>query len=499
MTAVTSVAAPTPAALSAPSTPPAETPPYLLPDTVAERIARGRVAENTADKINPGLVAAGPPSYFRTYEQVKTALFDLQAKYPNLVQIRDIGDSYEKTTGAADRDILDMTLTNKNAKGPKAIVQHVGGIHAREIANPELLLTFAKQLLEGYGRDPEATAALDNREIDLVPLLNPDGHAFIERAYSRQPRGDLMKRKNASGANGQGTDLNRNFQFHWGGAGASSSPFSETYRGASAASEPETKAAQAFMAERKPTMFTDWHSYSRLNLYPWGDTNAKAPQYEGFKALAEKYSTFNHYSPIQSIQLYPTTGTTDDHAYGTHGIAGMAVETGDAFHQTDQQFAETLRENLPVLWYGTKVAPSPFELVKGPDAIDVVINPESKTVQAKINDTANGANALVAAEIVLDPNAAPGTGVSLTAADGQFNTPTEQVGGSFASLFPGDAPTPKPGTLAYVRGRDSKGNWGPLTAQWLAAPAAPKPPTTPTPPATPPTTPPPSTPPPPQQ
>jgi hypothetical protein len=158
----------------------------------------------------------------------------------------------------------------------------------------------------------------------------------------------------------------------------------------------------------------------------------------------------------------------------------MAVETGDAFHQSDQQFQQTMRENLPVLWYQTKVAPAPFDLVKGPDALDVVVNPESKTIQAQINDASNGRDQLVAAEVVLDPNAAPGTGVALTAADGSFNSTTEQVGGSIETLFPNGAP--KPGTLAYVRGRDAKGNWGPLTAQWLAAPATPTPPPPPAPP-----------------
>ena len=50
--------------------------------------------------------------------------------------------------------------------------------------------------------------------------------------------GDLMKRKNTSGQNGQGTDLNRNWpEKNWGKAGSSRSPSSDTYMGPSPGSE----------------------------------------------------------------------------------------------------------------------------------------------------------------------------------------------------------------------------------------------------------------------
>jgi len=169
----------------------------------------------------------------------------------------------------------------------------------------------------------------------------------------------MMKRKNASGVSGEGTDVNRNFGFHWGGPGASSSPGNETYRGATAASEPETQAVQEFTKNLKANVFTDWHSYSKLDMYPWGDTKVKAPDYVGLKAVAEKMATMNHYSPMQSVALYPTTGTTDDNAYGAYGIPSWAVETGDSFHQDDKEYAQTLAENLPVLQYEAKIALEP--------------------------------------------------------------------------------------------------------------------------------------------
>jgi len=442
------------------------------PDVVRARVEAGRVAE-MSDGIEADFGARPAPGYFRTYEQLKTALYALQEKYPNLVEVRDIGDTAEKLAGTADRDVLALVLTNKAKTEHKPSTLHVGGIHAREIANPELLMTFADQLLTGYGSDAEATMLLDSRETVLVPMLNADGHAVVERGFAGTANGNTMQRKSTmNGDPAKGTDLNRNFEHHWGGPGASPSERNETYRGPSAASEPETQAIQRYVDAHKPDFFIDWHSYSQLNMYPWGDTKDKTKDFAAFDALARKFTTWNGYSPMQSIQLYPTTGTTDDTVYARTGKAAMCIETGTSFHQSDADFQKTLAGNLPILDYVARISDSPFERVFGPEASNVVVDPITHTLQAAISDANNGGQAVAAAELVLDPHAAPGTGVALTPADGSFDAPGEQVTADLAQLG-GTASAAAPGTLVYVRGRDAAGNWGPLSPQWLNGPATP--------------------------
>ncbi len=124
-----------------------------------------------------------------------------------------------------------------------------------------------------------------------------------------------------------------------------------------------------------------------------------------------------------------------------------------------------------MLSYAVKIADSPFTRVFGPDAFDMVVDPSTKQVAARISDANNGKQVLAGAELVLDPAAAPGSGVALTAADGAFDEVDEQVAGDAAAL-PGLAGDAADGTLVYVRGRDAQGNWGPLAAQWLTGPAA---------------------------
>lgn len=458
---------------------------YLHPDVVADRLKLGRIAEYTHGTLPPGTLERGAPSYFRSYVQVKEALSALETAYPDLVEVIDIGDSSEKVSGSADRDILLLRITAKGInEGQKPTAFHIAGEHAREIANPELTLRHAKELLAGYGTDPEATALLQTRVIEIVPMMNPDGHAVVERGYAQAKSGNLMHRKNTSAP--AGTDLNRNYDFHWGGSGASTNPRSDTYRGSAPASEPEVQAIQQRVSAVKPGIMIDWHSYSELNLYPWGDTKSPTPDHAGLDALARKFSTWNGYTPQQSIKLYPTTGTSKDWAYGTHRIPGFTIETGRTFHQSDAEFERVWGENKPIFSYVAKIADAPLSRVYGPevgaDIVTKAVSADSAnstgqasdntankdtfalSVSALVSDINNGGQALAGAELVLDPFAAPGTGITMSAADGAFDSATENVVARISLDRTRSSDEPQ---LIHLRGRDVNGNWGPLTAQWI--------------------------------
>jgi hypothetical protein len=153
------------------------------------------------------------------------------------------------------------------------------------------------------------------------------------------------------------------------------------------------------------------------------------------------------------------------------------IESGTAFHQSDKQFAETWALNSPIMSYAAKIADKPYELVKGPDILDVLVAANAPGIKkgtarlsAQVSEMSTGQQAIKAAEWVLDPKIEAGKGTALAAGDGAFDSPTEVV--------TGDLPAPTgERQLVYVRAQDAKGNWGPATAQWLA-PAATKPPNT---------------------
>ena len=91
----------------------------------------------------------------------------------------------------------------------KPIIWIEAGIHAREWISPAVATFIVRELVEDYDEHPEY---LDNFNWYLLPVANPDGYAYT---FSK----NRMWRKNRSpqGKNCTGVDLNRNWDFHWGG------------------------------------------------------------------------------------------------------------------------------------------------------------------------------------------------------------------------------------------------------------------------------------------
>src|SRR6185503_8419515 len=122
----------------------------------------------------------------------------------------------------------------------------------RELVNPDGLISWAFDICEAYTSGTGLTygqttfdadtikSLLESLDIFIVPLVNPDGRAFV-----LNPDGDAFWRKNRAD-NGpdtcQGVDLNRNCDLLFdSGIGSSSDPCSDIFRGPSAFSEPETR------------------------------------------------------------------------------------------------------------------------------------------------------------------------------------------------------------------------------------------------------------------
>ncbi len=440
--------------------------------------------------------AGGIPGYpcYRTVEETYAAAEEIAADHPGLATWVDAGDSWEKTAGAGGYDLRVLRLTNADggdADRPKLLV--TAAMHAREYATAELVLRFAERLVADYDTDPDATWILDHHEIHLMFHMNPDGR--------KQAETGLWWRKNTNRAYcdpdgyDRGADLNRNFPFRWGCCGGSDgAPCGTTYRGPAPASEPETQAVRAYLSrlfpDRRPEeldapapddtagLYIDIHSYSRLVLWPWGSNSDAAPNGTQLTTLGRKLAYWNGYTPEQSIGLYPTDGTAKDHAYGTLGVAAFLFEIGTRFFQPCADFEATiLPDNLPALRYAARVVRAPYLLPAGPDAAALFLDVDSVppgtpvTLFATLDDTrynhANGAEPsqpIAEAEYAVDtPFWADGAvTAALSPSDGRFDTETED---GFGVLETSDLTLGR--HFLYVRGRDTDGNWGPVSAVFL--------------------------------
>ncbi len=478
----------------------------LRRDQAAPVDANTRKAASAAAAAGETLAAAAVapmtiPGY-TCYETVEETFLQAQAfvtSKPNLASWIDVGDSWEKTVALGGYDMGVLVLTNSAIAGPKPKLFVNSAIHAREYTTAPLNLEFARWLVNGYGVNADATWILDHHEVHLMLHTNPDGRKRAETG--------LSWRKNTNQAycgatsNTRGADLNRNFSFTFnstGGQGSSSDMCNLTYRGASAASEPETQAIEGYVRSLWPDqrglnqsdasarttsgMHIDLHSYSQLVLWPWGTTSTPSGNATDLQTLGRKLAYFNGYTPQQSIGLYPTDGTSDSISYGELGVAAFTIELGTSFFQSCSTYNNTIKpKNLNALIYAAKVVRAPYITPSGPDISVLALSGTAATTGVQIGTSVtltgtatdtrysnvNGTQVtenIAGAEYYIDtpPWVAGAVPTVLTATDGAFNAKTEAIRGiiSTSSLAIGKH-------TVYVRSQDVAGNWGPFTAVFL--------------------------------
>ncbi|CAG2101594.1 unnamed protein product [Medioppia subpectinata] len=197
---------------------------------------------------------------YQRLPKIHSFLDTIVSKNTGIASVETIGTSYE------GRPIKIIRIGDGNEKKNKPIIFIESGIHAREWISPATTQCFGQYLVQGYkARNSDITALLQKFDFYILPVLNPDGY---EHTHTR----DRMWRKTRKPyGNCMGADPNRNFGYQWGGQGASTNPCSETYRGPSAFSEPETKAVSDYVLRNKDRIkaYLAVHSYGQYFLYPW--------------------------------------------------------------------------------------------------------------------------------------------------------------------------------------------------------------------------------------
>jgi carboxypeptidase T len=286
---------------------------------------------------------------FHTFNEIVRILDTLTLLYPNIVSTKlNLGSSQEARTIWGIK-ISDNPNINESATEPMAYYD--GLHHAREPMAMEVQLYYMYWLCENYGTNPEATYLVNNREIFFVPCVNPDGYVYNQ---TTNPTGGGDWRKNRRNNGGSyGVDLNRNYSYGWGlNSGSSGTPSSDTYRGPSAFSEPETQAIRDFLLLRHPKIGLSLHSVSGsiLNPYSYCDT---AIRYDLYSDWSSDFGSTNQYlyGTVNEMLQYYSSGTTRDYMHVT-GTYGWTVEmSGSDFWPASSEIVPLNSLNLPMMKY----------------------------------------------------------------------------------------------------------------------------------------------------
>jgi hypothetical protein len=303
-----------------------------------------------------------PRGWFDDYkspEQVRAYADGLVAAHPTLVSIETAGHSLQ------GREIYVVRLKTGTESKPILLLNSVQ--HAREWITVMTSMYIADQLALGYGVDPRVTALLDEYEVAIIPIVNPDGYAYTwtnDRFWRKN------RRPNAGGT--FGVDNNRNWGFAWGSDnGSSGSGSSETFRGTAPFSEHENIALRDWTLDNPGVVLNlDIHSAAQMILYPWGYKPQSMTMVDGIRNLslgmrsAILASSGATYKAGQAYQtLYSMSGCSIDWFYGELGIYTWTVEVrGPGFNPPPTVILPTAREiHQALLWLGENLCLTDFD------------------------------------------------------------------------------------------------------------------------------------------
>jgi hypothetical protein len=239
----------------------------------------------------------GSREAYHSYAEIIALADSLVEHFPEICQKTVYGMSIQNRQLAALK-ISDNVAVDET----EAEVMFDGGIHGDEIGAAENVIRFARDLCLGYGVDDEITNLIDNREIWLYLMVNPDG------------------RENMSRYNAAGVDINRDWPFMWNGEGSSSGP----------ASQPETKALRNCAYNNQFVIHTTYHSGTEYISCPWSYRSSQPADLPGILHLAGVYADESGYANIDYGQgntgMYPINGSSKDFNYGALGSVSWSME-----------------------------------------------------------------------------------------------------------------------------------------------------------------------------
>ncbi len=257
--------------------------------------------------------------FYPTYEAYIDIMNQFQADYPDICQVYSIGQSVQ------GRELMVAHITdNPDQVEAEPQVFYTSTMHGDETTGYILALHLIDYLLFNYGSSPRITAMIDNMDIYINPLANPDG------TYA----GGNNTVNGATRYNANGVDPNRNFP----DPVAGDHPDGEAW-------QLETLAMMDFANNHHFTISTNWHGGAEVFNYPWDTKYELHPDDDWWIYTGRQWA--------DTVHLHSNTGYFTDLNDGiTNGAAWYIVQGGrqdymNYFHHCREVTIELSAEKLP--------------------------------------------------------------------------------------------------------------------------------------------------------
>jgi len=285
---------------------------------------------------------------YKDPERVEALMRGYHERYPEITKLVEIGRTHE------DRPILAIKISDRaDVAEDEPPVMLNSAHHGVELLSTEFAIDAMAQLLEHYDDDKQIRRFVDELEIWIVPLVNPDGNAVhMDRALFAGRKNARDADENGRFGKADGVDLNRNYPFRWGTQGelaSSSDPRHRWYRGPRPGSEPETQAMMRLADSEHFVASISYHTWGTVILSPYTIDDVDNPEPDEAWPIAEAMASGAGVQPngrTYRVQrnIYSVTGVDQDWFRAAHGTAAFLVE-GIWHNPSDEKRIEAVEAN----------------------------------------------------------------------------------------------------------------------------------------------------------
>ncbi len=258
---------------------------------------------------------------YHSYTELTADMAAWAAAYPSITQLISIGNSFE------GRELWALKISdNPGVQEFEPEIQWIGAHHGNEIMSVEVCYYMAEYLLENYGTDPQVTWLVNEREIWIIPMLNPDGHT----AGSRY--------------NAQGTDLNRNYLCPCG------------CNAGTAFSAPESRALRDWNARMNPVTSLTFHTGAVYVNYLWDYTYSPTPDEPMIITISNVYGALSGLPVTNGADWYIIHGSCQDWCYETRGEIDTTIELCVSHNPPESSIDGIVADNIPAMLYQARMS-----------------------------------------------------------------------------------------------------------------------------------------------
>ena len=263
---------------------------------------------------------------YPSYDQYETLMAGFAADHPTLCRLVNLG--------ATSNQVRPHTLwalkisDNPDVEEVEPEVLYASTMHGDETTGYVLMLRLIDELLSNYGSDPELTALVDDLEIWINPLHNPDGAYY----GSDSDVGGAIRYYTDANGNAGGPDPNRNFPDPEDGDHPDGNPWWT-----------ETITMMAFAEDHNIVLSANFHGGIEVVNYPW-DTWSRRHVDDAWLILISRayadaaqaasppgYMTALNNGITNGYDWYTISGGRQDYMTYFHGAREVTIELSDAY------------------------------------------------------------------------------------------------------------------------------------------------------------------------